>query len=93
MSVGTFIEELRRLGVKLKVQGAGLTYDGPEEAVTPELVARMTTFKGEIIAALASGEPDTATEQTRLVSFLHPVAGEDTAEWAPRGHRWRLAGT
>lgn len=25
----------------------------------------------------------TKTRQTRLVSFLHPVAGEDTAEWRP----------
>src|SRR5215208_8278152 len=56
MSVGAMVEELERLGVKLRVAGGDLEYEGPERAITPELLKRLKAYKADLIAICAKTE-------------------------------------
>src|SRR5215208_2741758 len=47
------VEELERLGVKLRVAGGDLEYEGPERAITPELLERLKAYKADLIASCA----------------------------------------
>ena len=63
MSVGAMVEELERLGVKLRVAGGDLEYEGPERAITPELLERLKAYKADLIAICAKTE--TVAEEGR----------------------------
>ena len=52
MSAGAIVEELERLGVELRVAGGDLEYEGPEEAITPELLNRLRRHKAELVRLL-----------------------------------------
>jgi hypothetical protein len=53
MSAGAIVEELERLGVELRVAGDDLEYEGPEEAITPELLNRLRRHKTELVRVLS----------------------------------------
>lgn len=63
MSVGAMVEELERLGVKLRVTGGDLEYEGPERVITPELLERLKAYKADLIAICAKTE--TVAEEGR----------------------------
>ena len=56
MNVRTMLEELERLGVELRVAGEDLEYEGPEEAITQELLERLKEHKAELIKMLVGEE-------------------------------------
>ena len=56
MSVGAMVEELNHLGVKLRVADGDLEYEGPEKAITPELLERLKAYKADLIAICAKAE-------------------------------------
>ena len=49
MKVWEILEDLERLGVNLYVVGDDLEYEGPEEAITPELLKRLKAHKADLI--------------------------------------------
>src|SRR3712207_3132195 len=51
MSVRALLEELERLGVELRAAGDDLEYEGPEEAITSELLERLKAHKAALMAA------------------------------------------
>jgi hypothetical protein len=63
MNVQALIEELKGLGVELRAVGDDLEYEGPEEAITPELLERLKAHKAELIAVFRHGE--TVMEEDR----------------------------
>ena len=63
MSAGALVEELNHLGVKLRVAGGDLEYEGLEEAITPELLERLKVYKADLIASCAKTE--TVAEEGR----------------------------
>ncbi len=52
MNARSLLEELGRLGVELRVDGGHLEYEGPEEAITAELLDRLTEHKPSLIKLL-----------------------------------------
>jgi len=52
--MNALIEQCRRLGVRLRVEGGALAYDAPKGALTSELVAALRAHKAEIMALLAA---------------------------------------
>ena len=52
-----FLDELRELGIVVRVVGGRLRYR-PVEAVTPEIRERMVRLKPELIALLVAAEPE-----------------------------------
>jgi len=52
MSVWALLEELNHLGVELQAVGDTLEYEGPEEAITPELLDRLRRHKTELVRLL-----------------------------------------
>ncbi len=52
MSARALLEELEQIGVQLRVDGAHLEYEGPEEVVTPELLHRMREHKPSLMKLL-----------------------------------------
>ena len=63
MKVWAFLEELERLGVELRTVGDGLEYEGPEEAITPELLERLKAHKADLMAAC--GKTEAVAEEDR----------------------------
>jgi hypothetical protein len=51
--MNALIEQCRRLGVRLWVEGGALAYDAPRGVLTPELIAGLKANKPAILAALA----------------------------------------
>src|SRR5215203_2160501 len=49
MNVRAILEELKRLGVKLGAVSNDLEYEGPEEAITPELLERLKAHKADLM--------------------------------------------
>jgi hypothetical protein len=56
MSVGAIVQELERLGVELRVAGGDLEYEGPEEAITLELLERLKVHKADLMAIYCQAE-------------------------------------
>jgi hypothetical protein len=56
--MNALIEQCRRLGVRLRVEGGALAYDAPKGAMTSELAAALQAHKPDILAALAVADPD-----------------------------------
>jgi len=56
VSTAEFLQKTRERGIVLEADGDTLRYRAPKGSLTPELRAAMARHKGEIIAALASGE-------------------------------------
>lgn len=73
MSAGALVEELERLGVKLRVADGDLEYEGPEEAIAPELLERLKSYKADLMAICAKTE--TVAEEGRK-------PGEGVRMWA-----------
>src|SRR5919107_3911461 len=63
MSAGAIVEELERLGVELRAVGDDLEYEGPEEAITPELLERLKAHKGNLMRVCR--KTDTVAEEDR----------------------------
>ncbi len=63
MSAGTIVEELERLGVELRAVDDDLEYEGPEEAITPELLEQLKAHKPELLAVFRDAE--TVVEEGR----------------------------
>jgi hypothetical protein len=61
MSVRALLEELERLSVDLRVIGGDLEYEGPEEAITPELLERLKAHKADLMAVC--GKTETVPEE------------------------------
>jgi hypothetical protein len=55
--MNALIEQCRRLGVRLRVEGGALAYDAPKGAMTSELAAALKAHKPAILAALAEPDP------------------------------------
>lgn len=74
----TTIEELRRLGVSLRVVGESLHYR-PLSVVTPELRERMLGSKPELVALVERFE-----ERAAIIEFDagHPRAEAEERAWA-----------
>jgi hypothetical protein len=49
MNVRAILEELERLGVGLYIVGDDLEYEGPQEAITPELLERLKANKADLM--------------------------------------------
>lgn len=58
MSARRLLSELDRLEVKLRVVGAQLSYSGPEESVTQELLDRIKAHKAELLRLLTWKEDE-----------------------------------
>lgn len=48
----TLLDQLRRRGVRVWLDGHGLNYDGPAEILTDEILARMKREKKALVLAL-----------------------------------------
>ena len=90
MSVWVLIEELERLGVKLRVAGGDLEYEGPERAITPELLERLKAYKADLIAICAKAETvaDEGLKHSEDVRMQATADSEacklSAADWAPK---------
>ena len=90
MSVGAMVEELQRLGVKLRVAGGDLEYEGLEEAITPELLERLKAYKADLIAICAKTETVAKEgrkpgEVVRMQATADPEACKlSAAGWEPK---------
>src|SRR5829696_10029888 len=90
MSVWALLEELERLGVKLRVAGGDLEYEGPERAITPELLERLKAYKADLIATY--GKTETVAEEgrkpgedVRMQATADPEACKlSAAGWEPK---------
>ncbi len=63
MNVQAMLKELEWLGVELRTVGKNLEYEGPEEAITPELLERLKAHKADLMAAC--GNAETVAEEDR----------------------------
>jgi hypothetical protein len=63
MNVRAILEKLERLGVELRVAGDDLEYEGPEEAITPELLEQLKAHKVDLM--VACGKAETVAEEDR----------------------------
>jgi len=84
------LEELERLGVELRAVDEDLEYEGPDEAITPELLERLKAHKADLMAAC--GKAGTVAEEVRKpTNIVHIRATEDpetrkllAAGWEPK---------
>ena len=90
MSTGAIVEELERLSVELRVAGGDLEYEGPEEAITPELLERLKAYKADLIAICTKAETVAEedrkhSEDVRMQATADPDACKlSAAGWAPK---------
>jgi hypothetical protein len=56
MNARTTLEGLKHLGIELRADGDHLHYEGPEEAITPELLDRLREHKAKLIKMLTNEE-------------------------------------
>src|SRR5829696_3852138 len=90
MSVWAMVEELERLRVKLRVAGKDLEYEGPERAITPELLEQLKAYKADLIAIC--GKAETVADEgrkpgegVRMQATADPEACKlSAAGWAPK---------
>jgi len=90
MSVWALLEELERQDIQLRVAGKDLEYEGPERAITPELLERLKAYKADLIATY--GKAETVAEEgrkpgevVRMQATADPEACKlSAAGWAPK---------
>jgi hypothetical protein len=63
MNVSAILEELECLGVELCIVGNDLEYEGPEEAITSELLERLKAHKEDLMRVCR--KTDTVSEEDR----------------------------
>jgi TubC N-terminal docking domain len=63
--MNALIEQCRRLGVQLRVEGGALAYDAPKGVMTPALAAELKAHKPAILAALTLPPLSPASEVRR----------------------------
>ena len=80
MNMRVLLEELKRLGVELRADGDYLCYEGPEEAITPELLDRLKQHKAKLIKVLADEECCQA-HTIRIEPSMHHLIG---VGWKPK---------
>ena len=80
MSVQDLLEELAALDVELRADGDHLRYEGPEEAVTPELLNRLRQHKAELIKTLA----DEKRCRGHILQLDPPIHQLVVAGWSPK---------
>jgi hypothetical protein len=81
MRVQNLLEELADLDIQLRADGDYLRYEGPEEAITPELLNRLRQHKAELIKILAD-EKRCRVHLMQLDPSVHQLA---VAGWNPKG--------
>jgi hypothetical protein len=86
MRVGAIVEELERLGVELRAVGYDLEYEGPEEAISPELLERLKAHKADLVAIFSKTE--TVAEVDRKPA--EAVSMRSAAD--PEAHKLSAAG-
>ena len=82
------LNELRRAGIRVQVEGGDLRLRGPREALTPTLVARVRKRKPELLA-LKRGEVASprAPDNRPVVAVSAPLAGRQAQDDRPAcGH-------
>jgi hypothetical protein len=79
MSAKDLLLELSNLGVELRAVDAHLEYEGPEEAVTQELLDKLRRHKVELIGLLAG---DCRPEQ--IVPLDPSTHGLRASGWKPK---------
>src|SRR5215203_3764016 len=90
MNVRALLEELEHLGVDLRVIGGDLEYEGPEEAVTPQLLERLKAHKAALMEVC--GKTETVPEEDKQPAEslrIRTVASADAckllaAGWEPK---------
>ena len=90
MNVRAMLEELQRLGVELRVAGDDLEYEGPEEAITPDLLERLKVHKADLVVVCR--KPRRVTEEDRNSSeamYIQVAADPEarkllSAGWKPK---------
>jgi hypothetical protein len=86
MNVRALLEELERLGVELRAVGDDLEYEGPEVAITPELLERLKAHKADLMVACANAER-VAEEDRKPAEIMCMRATAD-----PQAHKLSAAG-
>lgn len=91
------LEQLLRNDIQIGVADEALRYDGPEEAVTPDLLERLRDRKGDLVAWLTGTDPTGQVEQRGLPAFnQQELWHKDRSAGAPVvytvAQRWRLSG-
>ena len=90
MNVRALLEELEHLDVELRVVGDDLEYEGPEEAITPELLERLKAHKAVLMAVCGNKETVPEEDKQPAESMrIRTVASADTcklltAGWEPK---------
>ena len=90
MNVRAILEELKRLDVGLCVVGDDLEYEGPEEAITPELLERLKAHKADLV--MVCRKTHTVAEEDRNpaeAGWTRNTADPETrklsaARWEPK---------
>lgn len=77
-------ERLRALGVELSIEGGGLVFDAPEDALSADLIAEMKAHRSELIAAI---EHRDAPEMDPIGGVFCPFCRGDRFEDVRMG--WR----
>jgi len=57
-SIQTFLTDLSKMNVRVWIQGDSLHCSAPEDVLTPELLARLTAHKKDILSFLQQATPD-----------------------------------
>ncbi len=90
MNLRALLEELERLGVELRAVGDDLEYEGPEEAITPELLKQLKAHKTSLMAAcgktnVGAKEGRNLAETACMRSASDPeVRKLLSADWEPK---------
>ena len=79
MSAQVLLEELAALGITLRSDGTDLEYEGPEEAVTPELLDRLRRHRAELVGLLTGDHHPGQTVEVDLAARELRAAG-----WKPK---------
>jgi aspartate racemase len=70
MTTGEFLEQLSKLDIQVKTNGASLRLDAPKGVLTPALRRELTQRKEEILIVLRDHDVQRTLERTRLAQML-----------------------
>lgn len=78
------LRELEGLGVELRAAGDDLEYEGPEEALTLELLERLKAYKADLVWELSVGnsfQPSTEVCRLEAAGFRPKVSFFERVIW------------
>jgi amino acid adenylation domain-containing protein len=82
MSLDAFLEEIRRRGVKLWLEGDRLRYQGPRGVLTDDVLGRLRTDKAGILERLRHGDGEAIEPVSfgqRALWFVHRLSPDSSA--------------